>query len=328
MLTDNNIYITPIVDKDCKGTRIDKFLSECFADMSRSQAQRLIESGNVLCDEITIADNAYKIKVGESFTVNVPEASEAEPEPENIPLDIVYQDEDIVVVNKVAGMVVHPGAGVTSGTLVNALLFWCGDLSGIGGVKRPGIVHRIDKETSGLLVVAKNDNAHRLLCEQFAEHSIERTYYAFCYGVPNPLMGTIEGDIGRSPYDRKKMAIVAKNGKRAVTHYQVVENYGAIAAKVKCNLETGRTHQIRVHLSSKGNNLLGDKLYVKSKKIDDKKIDTEIRNYLNNFSRQALHAQSLGFVHPRTDEKMMFTSELPQDLQQLQTILNNLKVIG
>lgn len=316
-----DIYNTPIVNKDFKGKRIDKFLSECFADISRAQIQRLIAMGNVSMDDITIGDNAYKIKEGESFTLTVPPAAEPEPVAQNIPIDIVYQDDDIIVVNKPAGMVVHPAAGANDGTLVNALLYHCQDLSGIGGVKRPGIVHRIDKETSGLLVVAKNDNAHKFLCEQFAEHSIERTYFAFCFGCPSPLNGVIEGDIGRSPYDRKKMAIVTKGGKRAVTHYQTVENYHNLAAKVKCNLETGRTHQIRVHLSSKGNNLLGDKVYIKSKKISDKKIPEEIREYINNFPRQALHAQSLGFIHPTSGEKMLFVSELPEDLQQLQQIL-------
>lgn len=324
MSNQDSIYITPIVNKDFKGLRIDKFLSDCFDDVSRSQAQKLIEAGNVLCDDITIADNAYKIKEGESFVINMPEAISAIPQPQDIPLDIVYQDDDIVVVNKKAGMVVHPAAGSWDGTLVNALLFCCHDLSGIGGVKRPGIVHRIDKETSGLLVVAKNDNAHRLLCEQFAEHSIERTYYAFCFGVPQPLVGTIEGDIGRNPYDRKKMAIVQHNGKKAITHYYTIESYGGSAAEVKCNLETGRTHQIRVHLSSKGNNLIGDKVYVKSKKITDKNIDDETKKYINNFHRQALHAQSLGFVHPKSGEKMMFESELPEDLQNLKSILQSI----
>lgn len=321
----DEIYITPIVNKDFKGLRIDKFLSECFDDISRSQAQKLIEAGRVFCDEVTIADNAYKIKEGESFSLSLPDPVAATPQPEEIDLDIVYQDDDIIVINKAAGMVVHPAAGAWSGTLVNALLFCCKGLSGIGGVIRPGIVHRIDKETSGLLVVAKNDNAHRLLCEQFAEHSIERTYYAFCFGVPEPLNGVIEGDIGRNPYDRKKMAIVQYNGKRAVTHYQTVENYRGLASKVKCNLETGRTHQIRVHMSSKGNNLLGDKVYVKSKKIVDKNIDEGLRKYLNEFPRQALHAQSLGFIHPRTGEKMFFERDLPSDLQRLQEVLRNLK---
>ena len=323
-MQDTNIYNTPIVNKDFKGERIDKYLSKVFPEISRSQIQRMIALGNVVCDDITIGDNSYKVKEGESFVLTLPEAVDAIPQPQEIPLEIVYQDQDLVVVNKPAGMVVHPAAGSRDGTLVNALLYWCGDLSGIGGVKRPGIVHRIDKETSGLLVVAKNDTAHKFLCEQFAEHSIERTYYAFTFGVPVPAKGTIEGNIGRSPYDRKKMAVVGQGGKPAVTHYQVMENFKNLAALVKCNLETGRTHQIRVHLSQKGNNLLGDKLYVKSKKISDKAVDAETRVFLNNFSRQALHAQSLGFVHPRTKEKMFFETPLPEDLQHLLDVLRHL----
>ena len=320
-MSDCSIYNTPIVNKDFRGTRIDKFLANCFPDISRSQIQRNIEEGNVICDDITIGDNSYKVKEGESFVLIVNEAVDAEPIPQDINLPILYEDDDIVVVNKPAGMVVHPAPGAWDNTMVNALLFHCNNLSGIGGVKRPGIVHRIDKETSGVLVVAKNDNAHKFLCEQFAEHSIERTYFAICYGVPSTMKGVIEGNIGRSPYDRKKMALVSKGGKRAVTHYQVVEIFGNEACLIKCNLETGRTHQIRVHLSSLGHNLLGDKVYVKSKKISSKKITDDIKNFANNFSRQALHAQSLGFIHPRTKEKMFFETEIPDDMQELIDVL-------
>ena len=323
-MTDSNIYNTPIVNKDFKGLRIDKFLSACFADISRSQIQRLIEAGNVVCDDVTIGDNSYKVKEGESFVLTVPDATDAEPEAQNIDVEILYQDEDIVVVNKKAGMVVHPAPGAKDGTLVNALLFHCKDLSGIGGVKRPGIVHRIDKETSGILVVAKNDNAHKFLCEQFAEHSIERTYFAVVYGVLNPLSGVIEGNIGRSPYDRKKMALVSKGGKTAVTHYQTVEIYKNLVSLVKCNLETGRTHQIRVHLSSKGNNLLGDKVYTKSKNLKDKSVSKDVLAKINGFERQALHAQSLGFVHPVTKEKMFFETALPDDMQKLIEMLRDI----
>ena len=323
-MSDYNIYNTPIVNKDFRGLRIDKFLAKCFPEISRSQIQKNIEEGNVTCDEVTIIDNSYKIKEGESFVLTVPDAVDADPEPQNIELPILYQDEDIVVVNKPAGMVVHPAPGAWDNTMVNALLFHCDNLSGIGGVKRPGIVHRIDKETSGILVVAKNDNAHKFLSEQFAEHSIERTYYAICFGVPKSMKGVIEGDIGRSPYDRKKMAIVTKGGKRAVTHYQVLENFANEACLIKCNLETGRTHQIRVHLSSMGHNLLGDKLYVKSKKISNKNISGEIKEFANNFSRQALHAKILGFIHPRTKEKMFFETEIPDDMQNLIDVLRQI----
>lgn len=317
----DKIYNTPIVNKDFKGQRIDKFLTNCFSDISRSQVQKLIALGNVVCDDVTIGDNSYKVKEGESFVLTLPEVVDAEPEPQNIPLDILYQDKDIVVVNKKAGMVVHPAPGATEGTLVNALLFHCKDLSGIGGVKRPGIVHRIDKETSGVLVVAKNDNAHRALCEQFATHSIERSYYAFAFGVPTPLEGIIEANIGRSPYDRKKMAVLKNGGKPAVTHYKVMVNFGNLASMIKCNLETGRTHQIRVHLAKIGNNLIGDKLYIKAKKLNAKNIDEEVKNTINNFPRQALHAQTLGFVHPRTGKKVFFEAELPEDLKRLEDFL-------
>ena len=323
-MSDYNIYNTPIVNKDFRGLRIDKFLAKCFPEISRSQIQKNIEEGNVTCDEITIGDNSYKVKEGESFVLTVPEAVDADPLPQNIDLPILYQDDDIVVVNKPAGMVVHPAPGAWDNTMVNALLFHCDNLSGIGGVKRPGIVHRIDKETSGILVVAKNDNAHKFLSEQFAEHSIERTYYAICFGVPKSMKGVIEGDIGRSPHDRKKMAIVTKGGKRAVTHYQVMENFANEASLIKCNLETGRTHQIRVHLSSLGHNLMGDKLYVKSKKISNKNISAEIKDFANNFSRQALHAKSLGFIHPKTKEKMFFETDIPEDMQKLIDVLHKI----
>lgn len=323
-MSDYRIYNTPMVNKDFKGWRADKFLSACFPEISRSQIQRLISDGNVVCDDVTIGDNAYKVKEGESFVLSIPEAVEAEPVPQDIPVDILYQDEDIVVVNKPAGLVVHPGAGVADGTLVNALLYKCHDLSGIGGVRRPGIVHRIDKETSGILVAAKNDNAHKNLCAQFAEHSIERTYFAFVFGVPNPINGTVEGNIGRSPYDRKKMAVIAKGGKPAVTHYQTVENYKTFAAEVRCRLETGRTHQIRVHLTKIGHSLIGDKVYGTGKKITAKGIDDCIKEQVNNFPRQALHAQSLGFIHPRTGERLFFETPLPEDLDGLQAVLRQI----
>lgn len=323
-MSDAVIYTTPMVNKDYKGKRIDKFLSDCFADVSRSQVQRLIALGNVTCDEDTIGDNSFKVKEGDVYQILIPPAVEDEPQPQDLPLDIVYEDEDIIVVNKPAGMTVHPAPGAPDKTLVNALLYHCKDLSGIGGVKRPGIVHRIDKDTSGLLVVAKNDAAHQHLCAQFAEHSIERTYFAIVFGVPNPLNGIIDADIGRSPYDRKKMAVVQKNGKHAVTHYQTIKNYKNVASLVKCNLETGRTHQIRVHMSRIGCNLVGDQLYVKAKKITDKAIPSDKRDFINNFPRQALHAKSLGFVHPKTQKQMFFESDFPADFKQLMGVLDSI----
>lgn len=324
-MVNDNIYTSQIVNKDYKGLRIDKFLTASFAEMSRSQVQRLIKEGNVSCDDDIIADSSFKVRIDDVYQVFVPEAIDANPEPQNIPLEIIYDDDDLIVVNKPAGMTVHPAPGAPDKTLVNALLYHCRDnLSGVGGVKRPGIVHRIDKDTSGLLVVAKNDMAHRALSEQFFDHSIERTYYALVYGMPNPITGRIEGNIGRSPYDRKKMAIVGSGGKCAATNYKVIENYQGVASLVKCNLETGRTHQIRVHLSSIGCNLIGDQLYVKAKKTLIKGMDEDIKNYINSFPRQALHAASLGFVHPRSGQLVAFYSDFPQDFKDLMGVLKNL----
>lgn len=324
-MTDSTIYTSEIVKKEYKGLRIDKFLTLNFPDMSRSQIQRLIKEGNVSCDDDIIADNSFKVRVDDNYQVFVPEAIEANPEPENIPLDIVYEDEDLVVVNKPAGMTVHPAPGSPNGTLVNALLYHCRDcLSGIGGVKRPGIVHRIDKDTSGLLVVAKNDMAHRDLSEQFFDHSIERTYFAVVYGLAAPLAGKVVGNIGRSPYDRKKMALLQNGGKHAVTNYKTIENYKNVASLVQCNLETGRTHQIRVHMSSLGCNLIGDQLYEKSKKTLIKGMDEEVKIFINNFPRQALHATTLGFIHPRSKTFVSFSSALPEDFQALIAALKNL----
>lgn len=315
------IFTTPVVGENEKNMRLDKFLSAKMPDFSRSRLQKLIADGYVESDEVVIADNSHKVKIGDSFQVTIPPAQEAEPLPQEIALDIVYEDDDIIVVNKAAGMTVHPASGAHDGTLVNALLFHCrGNLSGIGGVKRPGIVHRIDKDTSGLLVVAKNDNAHKFLSEQFAEHSIERTYIAVVYGVPNHLSGKIEGFIGRSKFDRKKMAVTEVGGKYAVTNYKTLQIFGKAAAVVQCNLETGRTHQIRVHLSSIGNALIGDKVYVKNKKSEIA-LPAELKNYVNNFPRQALHAKSLGFIHPRKKEFVQFDSVLPSDMAELVTKL-------
>ena len=318
MESDSNIFITPEVELSAIDGRIDKFLAQNIAELSRSQIQRLIEQGLVSCEDRVISDCAYKVRKGEEFQVEIPPLEEADPEPEEIPLDIVYEDDDLIVVNKPAGMTVHPAPGAYHGTLVNALLFYCKDkLSGIGGVKRPGIVHRIDKDTSGLLVVAKNDFTHRGLSEQFAEHSIERTYHAVVYGVPNPLNGKIDANIGRSRFDRKKMAVVQTGGKHAVTNYKTLKIYQNVATLVQCNLETGRTHQIRVHLSHMGCHLVGDQLYVKSGKNAISGVSPEIKSFIIHFPRQALHAKSLGFVHPRSKIFMQFDSSYPQDFQEL-----------
>lgn len=324
MNNEEMIFSTPEVAVENKNQRLDKFLAQKLPDFSRSQLQRLLSEGNVLLDDIIVSDNSHKVKVGDVYQVIVPPAVEAEPVPEDIPLNVVYEDDDLLVVNKPAGMTVHPAAGVSRGTLVNALLYHChSSLSGIGGVKRPGIVHRIDRETSGLLVVAKNDFAHRFLSEQFAEHSIERTYLAIVYGVPNPLAGRIVGNIGRSPVDRKKMALVASGGKSAVTNYKTLKVFKNAASLVQCNLETGRTHQIRVHLTSVSNALIGDKVYVKNHKTAVS-LPQNLKNYVNSFPRQALHAKSLGFIHPQSKKFMQFDSELPDDMEELLQKLENI----
>jgi len=315
---DDRIYFSEIASAAQAGMRLDKFLSSVMPDFSRSMLQKLITSGNVSLDEDIICDKDFKVRAGDGFTLILPEPEEAEPQAENIPLDIVYEDDDLIVVNKPAGMTVHPAAGANHGTLVNALLYHCrGNLSGVGGVKRPGIVHRIDKDTSGLLVVAKNDLAHKGLSEQFVKHSIERTYYAVVYGMPNPQQGTIEGNIARSRFDRKKMALVATGGKTAVTHYQTLSSFNGAVSLVKCNLETGRTHQIRVHLSSIGCNLVGDKVYEKSGKTQIKGLEPEVKNFINSFPRQALHAASLGFEHPRDGKWRQFGIGFPEDMTEL-----------
>lgn len=309
--------ITADVEAAENKTRLDKFLSAKIQNISRAQIQRLIAGGNVSLEDVIISDNSFKVRTGDCFQVIIPPATEAEPEPENIELDIVFEDDDLIVINKPAGMTVHPAPGAYNGTLVNALLYHCCDnLSGIGGVKRPGIVHRIDKETSGLLVVAKNDLTHQGLSVQFAEHSIERTYLAVVYGVIMPPTGRITGNVGRSKFDRKKMAIVESGGKSAATNYKTLEAFGKTASLVQCNLETGRTHQIRVHLSSVGHALIGDKVYVKNKK-SEVALPADLKKYVNEFPRQALHAKSLGFVHPRTHQLMQFDSELPPDMLDL-----------
>lgn len=311
---------SPIVSAQDKGIRLDKFLTSAFSDLSRNQIIHLINEGAVTRTEenIPFCQPDYKIKEGEYYTLTPPEAISPIPEPENITLDILYEDDDLLVVNKPAGLVVHPGAGNQTGTLVNALLAHCkNSLSGIGGVKRPGIVHRIDKDTSGILVVAKNDFTHNRLSEQFSHHSIERIYDAFVWGYVRNLTGVVCGNIGRSPTNRKKMAIVKTGGKHATTHYERINVFaGGLASHIKCILETGRTHQIRVHMASLKHSLIGDQLYG----IPNQNAPEEIKY----FPRQALHAGFLGFVHPRTLEHMTFEAPIPEDMSTLLDALENL----
>lgn len=293
------------------GGRLDKALADA-CDLSRERIKALIAEGRVLIDGKAASQGSAKVPGGARFAINVPEAAPAEAVAQDIALDVVFEDEHLIVIDKPAGLVVHPAAGNPDGTLVNALLHHCrGQLSGIGGVARPGIVHRIDKETSGLLVVAKTDTAHEGLAVQFADHSIERAYRAVVGGRPNPLAGTVTGAIGRSNVDRKKMALVEEGrGKHAVTHYRTLEPL-AHASLVECRLETGRTHQVRVHMASIGHALLGDPVYGRTPK--------PLRALLQrlDFSRQALHAAELGFLHPVTGKKVHFESQLPDDMATL-----------
>lgn len=278
--------------------RLDKYLSDKLEDMTRSYLKKLISDDKAVLVNGNPAKPNYKLKPGDIIELTVPEPIELEIKAENIPLDIVYEDNDMLVVNKPQGMVVHPAAGNYTGTLVNALLYHCGDsLSGINGEKRPGIVHRIDKDTSGLLLVAKNDNAHQKLSSQIKEHSLTRAYKALVHGNIKQDSGRIDAPIGRHPSDRKKMTVTDKNSREAVTNFRVIERYGRYTF-VECILETGRTHQIRVHMSKNGHPIVGDKTYgVKKEEF--------------NLAGQLLHAYKVGFIHPVSGEYMEFVSELP-----------------
>ncbi len=297
------------VEPEYNGQRIDKFLSETLPEYSRSFIQKVVKDGGVLVDEKCVKSN-YKLSAGQILKLNVPELVEPDIVPEDIPLDILYEDDDIIVVNKPKGMVVHPAAGHYTGTLVNALMYHCRDnLSGINGVTRPGIVHRIDMNTTGVLVACKNDAAHVFLSEQLAVHSITRKYNAIVHNSFKENSGTVDAPIGRHHIDRKKMAIDYKNGRNAVTHYSVISNYGKYAY-IECQLETGRTHQIRVHMSSIGHPLLGDDVYGSGKSP-------------YRLEGQTLHARVLGFVHPSTGKYMEFEAPLPDYFKEIIVDLEN-----
>ena len=294
------------------GWRLDRALALAVPTLSRERLKALIRSGAVETGGQVVRDPATRVRGNESLSVAVPEPQPAHNVPQDIPLKVVFEDEHLLVVDKPAGLVVHPAAGNLDGTLVNALLHHCaGNLSGIGGVARPGIVHRIDKDTSGLLVVAKTDVAHEGLAKQFAAHSIDRRYLALVSGVPKASHGTVDAPLARSATNRKKIAIVeGQRGKRAVTHWKRLE-VRRDAALVECRLETGRTHQVRVHMASIGHPLLGDPIYGGSRKTHGKLL-TEL-----GFHRQALHAAQLGFVHPVTRSRLSFSSPMPADMQEL-----------
>ena len=289
------------------GERLDKILAEELSEMSRSHIQKLIKDGHISVNQKPVKAN-YKLSAGDEITVSVPEPEIPDILPEDIPLDIIYEDDDILVVNKPKGMVVHPAPGHYSGTLVNAIMYHCRDnLSGINGVTRPGIVHRIDMDTTGSLLICKNDRAHQSLAEQLKEHSITRKYHAIVHGNLKEDTGTVNAPIGRHPVDRKKMSIHAPNGRHAVTHYRVLERFGNYTY-IECQLETGRTHQIRVHMSSIGHPILGDTVYGPAKPAF-------------KLEGQTLHAKVLGIVHPTTGEYMEFDAPLPEYFVNLLKIL-------
>ncbi len=292
------------------GIRLDKFISVADVGLSRSAAVILIENSGVTVNENQV-DKKYRLSAGDVVVLQIPDPVPYEAKAENIPLDIVYEDDYLLVVNKPKGMVVHPAAGNYEGTLVNALLYHCGDsLSGINGVLRPGIVHRIDKDTSGLLIVAKNDFAHAHLANQIKDHSFTREYEAVVFGNLKDDNGTVDAPIGRNPNDRKKMCVTAKNSKNAVTHYSVIRRYKGYT-HIKCVLETGRTHQIRVHMAYLGHPVAGDNVYgVKNEKV--------------SFVGQCLHARKIGFIHPKTEKYLEFSSQLPDYFTDFLTKLNNI----
>lgn len=302
------------------GQRLDRVLTELLPDLSRSRLKALIEDGAVTTDGKTLTDPAKKVAAGWEIAVNIPPPIPATPIAQAMDLDIVYEDEHLLVINKPAGLTVHPAPGHSDSTLVNALLAHCGDsLSGIGGVMRPGIVHRLDKDTSGLIVVAKHDKAHASLSRQLANRSLSRIYQALVWGSPTLGHGTVTGAIGRSPHNRQKMAVVRKGGKEAVTHYKVLSRFFDAVTLVECKLETGRTHQIRVHMAHIGHPLVGDPVYGSGWR---KGLPSETKETFVAFDRQALHAAEIAFIHPVTDEEMFFECPLPDDMRALLDILN------
>lgn len=325
-------------------SRLDKALARDVpeeASLSRTRLARLLSDGAITVDGVALTDAKGRIAEGAEICVAIDEPEDSHIGPEDIPLDVVFEDSDLIVVNKPVGMVVHPAPGTPSGTLVNALLHHCGeDLSGVGGVKRPGIVHRIDKDTSGLLVVAKSDAAHHGLAEQFAAHHVKRYYRALCFGVPDandPRLRGVRGasfekgnilkmttQLARHKTDRQRQAVLFQGGRHAVTRARIVQSFGAppVAAEIECWLETGRTHQIRVHMAHAGHGLIGDPVYGGQRKLAQKALSPEAHDALRSFPRQALHAAILGFEHPVTGQTHEFEAPLPQDMADLISVLN------
>jgi len=300
------------------GLRLDRFLADRIGTISRSRVKTLILEGAASRDGAVTTDPSETVAPGAAYRLRPPPAEPATPAGEAIPFPILYEDADLLVLDKPAGMVVHPAPGNPDGTLVNALIAHCGDsLTGIGGERRPGIVHRLDKDTSGVMVVAKTEQAHARLSANFAARNIQREYRAICWGVPSPAAGAIAGDIGRDPRDRKRMAVVTRNGKVALTNYRIICNFGTAASLLACRLATGRTHQIRVHLAHIGHPLVGDPVYLKRRPAAAAALSPPARDIALDFPRQALHAEILGFSHPITGAPLHFTTPPPPDFQHL-----------
>ena len=330
-------HLVTIAD-DAAGGRLDRVLADALPMMSRSRLKVLIETGcisltaepttdavtNGATSGATIDDPSYRVKSGQNFVISVPEAEPALPEPQEIPLEIMYEDDDLLVINKPAGLVVHPAPGNRQGTMVNALLAHCGDsLSGIGGVRRPGIIHRLDKDTSGLIVVAKNDVTHNDLSAQFKARTIKRVYHAVVWGRLRPASGEIEGNIGRSPRNRKKMAMVERGGRNSLTRYLTLQATGPAASLVECRLATGRTHQIRVHMTHMGHPVIGDATYGgQLTPARRAMISPEAAEAVRSLGRQALHAALLGFRHPKTGAELVFERGFPAELEELVELLS------
>jgi 23S rRNA pseudouridine1911/1915/1917 synthase len=300
------------------GQRVDRFLADHLGTLSRSRVKTLIDEGRLLGATGPVTQPAEPVKPGATYILDLPAPTPATPLPQAIPFPILYEDDDLIVLDKPAGLVVHPAPGNLDGTLVNALLAHCGPgFTGIGAERRPGIVHRLDKDTSGVMVVAKTQLANDALTTAFATRDLDRSYNALVWGLPQPLTGEIEGTIGRDPRDRKRMAVVARGGKFALTRYRTMRAWQTSLALLECRLATGRTHQIRVHLASIGYPIVGDPLYLRRVPAAAKAINQPLRGHLLDFPRQALHAASLGFKHPRTGRTISFEAPLPADMQTL-----------
>ncbi|ACI50269.1 pseudouridine synthase, RluA family [Gluconacetobacter diazotrophicus PA1 5] len=317
-MTDDTQPIRLTPETEHAGQRTDRFLADMVGTLSRSRVKALMEGGHVLRDGHVLREPADPVRAGLCYEIRMPPAIPATPRAQAIPFAILYEDSDLIVLDKPAGLVVHPAPGNEDGTLVNALLAHCGDsLTGIGGERRPGIVHRLDKDTSGVMVVAKTEQAHTALSDAFAARDIDRTYLALAWGILSPASGTFEGAIGRDRRDRKRMAVVTHGGKHAMTHYRTLHSFHGGISSVECRLATGRTHQIRVHFSTSGHPLVGDPVYLRRIPAAARALPEDARRAALDFPRQALHAARLGFTHPRTGESLLFETAPPDDFKTL-----------